>query len=103
MRRRQFLKTAAATSAVAVAPLFVPAHAFGAGERVITGHIGVGGQGKTNLKGFLANAAAVCDVDERHAAEAAKLVEEKGNKCEVFSDYRRLLDRKDIDAVEIGR
>lgn len=101
MRRRQFLKAAAATSAVAVAPMFVPSRAFGASERVITGHIGVGGQGTTNLKGFLSNAAAVCDVDDSHAAKAAKLVEEKGNKCEVFHDYRRLLDRKDIDAVVI--
>jgi predicted dehydrogenase len=102
MRRRQFLKVAAATSALACAPLFVPSRAFGASERVVTGHIGVGGRGKENLKGFLANAKAVCDVDQRHAAQAAKLLEEQGSKCEVFSDYRRLLDRKDIDAVVIS-
>jgi predicted dehydrogenase len=102
MRRRQFLKAAAATSALAYAPLFVPSRAFGASERVVTGHIGVGGRGKENLKNFLTNAAAVCDVDQRHAAAAAKLVAEKGNQCEVFSDYRRLLDRKDIDAVVIS-
>ncbi len=101
MRRRHFLKAAAATSVLTCAPAFIPARAFGASERVITGHIGVGRQGKTNLKGFLTNAAAVSDVDQGHAAEAARLVEEKGNKCEVFHDYRRLLDRKDIDAVVI--
>jgi predicted dehydrogenase len=85
-----------------VAPAFIPSRAFGASERVITGHIGVGGRGTENLKGFLANAAAVCDVDQSHAAGAAKLVEGQGNKCEVFDDYRRLLDRKDIDAVVIS-
>ena len=102
MRRRQFLKAAAATSVLTAAPLFVPARAFGASERVVTGHIGVGGQGKANLKGFLANAAAVCDVDAQRASAAATLVSEAGGKCQVFADYRKLLDRKDIDAVVIS-
>lgn len=102
MHRRQFLKTSAAASCLAAAPLFVPARVFGANERIVTGHIGVGGQGNANLKGFLKNAAAVCDVDQGRAAQTAKKVEEAGNKCEVFADYRRLLDRKDIDAVIIS-
>ena len=38
MRRREFLKAAAATIA---APYFVPARAFGANERVVVGCIGV--------------------------------------------------------------
>jgi predicted dehydrogenase len=102
MRRRQFLKSSVAASCLAAAPLFVPARAFGANERVITGHIGVGGQGNANLKGFLKNAAAVCDVDQGRAAATAKTVEMAGNKCEVFIDFRKLLERKDIDAVVIS-
>ncbi|MEX2026317.1 MAG: Gfo/Idh/MocA family oxidoreductase, partial [Pirellulaceae bacterium] len=102
MRRRQFLKTAAATSALVCAPAFIPSRALGANERIITGHIGVGGQGNANLKGFLKNAAAVCDVDHGRAAATAKKIEEAGNKCELFADYRKLLERKDIDAVVIS-
>lgn len=101
--RRSFLQTTAAASAVFAAPYFVPQRAFGANERVVTGHIGVRNQGgpKANLKHFLANAAAVCDVDKSVAAAAAKFVEESGKKCAVFGDYRKLLERKDIDAVVI--
>ncbi len=102
--RRRFLQTAAAASAVIAAPYYVPARAFGANERVITGAIGVknrGGDGQ-NLKDFGKNCVAVCDVDANVAAKAAKYVESVGNKCEIYSDYRKLLDRKDIDAVVIS-
>ena len=98
--RRTFLAASAAASTLAI-PYFVPAQAFGANERILTGHIGVGNQGKGNLKAFLDHAVAVCEVDSERAAASAKMVEEKNGKCEVFGDYRRLLDRKDIDAVVI--
>jgi predicted dehydrogenase len=102
LSRRQFLQSAAAGSAVFAAPLFIPARAFGANERIVTGHIGVGGQGMGNLKGFLENAAAVCDVDSERVAKAVKLVEDRGRECEGYGDYRRLLDRNDLDAVVIS-
>ncbi|HEV7278643.1 MAG TPA: Gfo/Idh/MocA family oxidoreductase [Pirellulaceae bacterium] len=100
--RRSFLSTTAATgAALFAAPYFVPSTAFGANDRIRTGHIGVGGQGKGNLNAFKSHAVAVCDVDSTRAAAAAKIVEEAGNDCEVFGDYRQMLDRKDIDAVVI--
>src|SRR4030095_11883432 len=102
--RRLCLQAAAAASAIVAAPYYVPARAFGANERVITGAIGVKNRGgKTqNLKDFRANCAAVCDVDVHIAAESAKYVTEAGNKCDIYDDYRKLLDRKDIDAVVIS-
>jgi myo-inositol 2-dehydrogenase / D-chiro-inositol 1-dehydrogenase len=42
---------------------------------------------------------ALCDVD---ANVAAKARQEFGGKADVYEDYRRLLDRQDIDAVLIG-
>ena len=64
------------------------------------GLIGCGGQGR----GDAGNAAqfgkflAVCDVDAAHVADAKK----QFPGAEGYSDFRKLLDRKDIDAVICG-
>ena len=42
---------------------------------------------------------AVADVDLRHASFFAK---EYDDRCEIYQDYRKLLDRQDIDAVTSG-
>lgn len=98
--RRRFLAT---SSAIAVAPMFIPARAFGANDRVITGHIGVGGQGRSNLMQFADHAAILCDVDSSHLATATeKLREKTGRAVDGVADFRRILDRKDIDAVVIS-
>ncbi len=63
--------------------------------------IGLGGRGS----GIAAQAAgfgemvAVCDVDRQHA-ERAK--ERFGGKPEIYEDYRKLLERKDIDVITNG-
>lgn len=101
LNRRSFL----AASTVIAAPYFVPFRAFGANERIVTAHIGVGGQGTGNLNAFLGKGvspAAVCDVDSDRLTKALKLVTDKGHTCEGFRDYRKLLERKDIDAVVIS-
>ncbi|SFH56788.1 Gfo/Idh/MocA family protein [Planctomicrobium piriforme] len=99
--RRTFLKTAAAAFA---APYIVPARCFGANDRVTLGVIGTRNQGAPNLKKFLAlgcNVAGVCDVDADVRAAGLKLCAEKGQTPEQYGDYRKLLDRKDVDAVII--
>ncbi len=97
--RRRLLAGAGAAWAL---PYLVPAQAFGANAKMLTGHIGVGGQGTSNLKRLKTHAIAVCDVDEQRAAEAQKLVAETRGKCDVFGDFRKLLQRKDIDAVVVS-
>lgn len=100
--RREFLKRTAALSAgIATAPYFVPARSFGANDRIVTGHIGVRNQGLGNLKAFINQAGAVCDCDSEVLGKAVGAVEQANSKCEAFGDYRKLLDRKDIDAVVI--
>jgi predicted dehydrogenase len=76
-------------------------------DRIRVGFIGLGGMGTGRLNQFMKHAdveaAAVCDLDRRHVERAAGLVEKaQGRKPEVFSDYRKLLDRKDLDAVMIA-
>ena len=96
--RRRFLKQSAALASTAfAAPLFVPAAALGANERLVTGHIGVGGQGRGNLGGFGSQIGAVCDVDQHRLEAAMKRTGAKG-----YGDYRELLDRDDIDAVVVS-
>ena len=122
--RRRFLKQTAALSI----PLIVSPRVFGANapsERINVGFIGLGNQGMSLLKRFLArdlgNVLAVCDVNEGSFGyrqpdhfygrePAQKLVDayvaKKSNagkpyQCESYSDFRELLDRDDIDAVVI--
>ena len=78
-------------------PTYVPQSAFGANDRIVYGHIGVGGMGSSHIVGD--SCAALCDVDATHLANAAKRVQ---GKPMLTDDYRRVLDRKDIDAVTIG-
>lgn len=99
--RRDFLKTAAASSATAALAGAIPSTVLGANDRISVGIIGVGGKGMDHLRWLQRNAkqenvriAAVCDVYQRRINRAAAQAE-----CEGFMDYRRLLERKDIDAV----
>jgi len=99
--RRHFLTTAAALLAV---PTILPRSVFGANEKIVTGHIGVKNQGTSNLRAFLklAHPAALCDVDRRVLDIAGTLVSAAGGRPQGFHDYRKMLDRKDIDAVVIS-
>ena len=77
-----------------------------AAKAPVIGLIGSGGMGRANMNVFMVNkcpVAAVCDVDDDHAAQAASDVERRqGKRPEVYKDFRKLLERKDLDAVIIG-
>lgn len=101
LSRRTFL----AASAAFAAPMFIPARAFGANERIVTAHIGIGGQGMGNLNAFMGKGvapAAIVDVDSKRLAGALKTVAGKGFKADGYDDYRRVLERKDIDALVVS-
>lgn len=70
-------------------------------DRPLVGSIGLGGQGSNIAKraSEFGEVVAVCDVD-RDRADVAR--ETFGEKPEVYEDYRKLLDREDIEAVTIG-
>lgn len=72
-----------------------------ANDRLRFGAIGTGpqGMGITGQAQRFGDIVAVCDVD-RNRAEEAK--EKFGGAAEIYEDYRKLLDRNDIDAVTIG-
>ena len=93
--RRQFLKT----TVVASAPLFVPARAFGANERLNIGVIGVAGRGGANLGAVGGeNVVALCDVDRNRLAAA----HQQHPKAKTYEDYRQLFEEQDLDAVVVS-
>lgn len=114
LERRQFLKKSAIGTAVAMAPTIIPASALGRdgttppSERIVLGGIGIGNRGLYDLGCFLEQKdvqfAAVCDIKESRRQLVKKRVDELyGNQnCDMFRDYRELLDRSYIDAVLIA-
>jgi predicted dehydrogenase len=66
------------------------------------GSIGVGGRGRGIARDSrtYGDILAICDVDREHAAEANKQLAD--GKASLYEDYRKLLDRNDIDVVTIG-
>ena len=104
LSRRHFLRSTGL--GVALPPLLA-SRALGAAdkrpasERVVAALIGSGrrGQGLMSIQSDpRCSIAAVCDVDQEHAAKASK----RAGNCDVYQDFRRVLDRKDIDAVLIA-
>ena len=97
--RREFIRRSVASSvAVMAAPYVVPSSVFGANERIGIAVIGPGRQGGGLLasagKSPQARIVAVADVNLVRARKAAEKY-----KAEVYKDYRKLLERKDVDAV----
>lgn len=102
--RRDFLKTSAAATALSSMPCFWTTsqlRADGPNDRLNVAAIGVGGRGSGigHQAGRLGNMIACCDVDSDRAADFAK---HYGEKCQTYGDYRKILDRDDVDAVTIG-
>ena len=76
-------------------------------ERVRIAVVGVGGRGGNHVTSWsrLPNVeiAAVCDVDESHIGDKIKRLESAGVKTpNAFTDFRKLLEDKTIDAVSIA-
>jgi len=110
--RRRFLQSASSVTAAAMmtpyffsrAAIAQEQNAEAASDRPILGCIGTGsrwgGVGPDAMN--FADCVAVCDVDANHAASAARRVEQQNGKApEIHEDYRRVLDRKDVDIVTI--
>jgi predicted dehydrogenase len=103
--RRGFLRqTATACAAASILPQILPTGVLaadgvpGANDRIGIGFIGIGRQASDLLRVLqgrpTARVLAFADVNLKRAREAATRTQ-----AEAFQDYRRLLERKDIDAI----
>jgi hypothetical protein len=112
--RRQFLKVGALAGGAVALPYFIPAAALGRdgavapSEKITLGAIGIGGRGGYDLGCMLeeqdVRCVAVCDVRTERREAAKRMVDGKyGNQdCAMYTDFRELLARPDIDALLIA-
>jgi predicted dehydrogenase len=108
--RRGFVCTSVG-GAAAVTGGFVPSFAWtakafaneSANDRPRIGCIGVGSMGTGDAKAHakFGDILAVCDVDSRHADRARNDAGIGKGKADTYGDYRRVLERPDIDVVSI--
>src|SRR5688572_24464505 len=85
---------------------------LGANDRVLIGHIGVGGMGTAHVRNFKqlstalnTQSIAVCDPYSPRIERAKSAMlegEPEGRSILAEKDYRRILDDKDVDAVVIA-
>lgn len=118
MKRREFLKAAGqALAGIGLAggfPAIVPASALGRGgsvapsNRVVMGSVGIGWMGASNTQSFLeqpdVQMVAICDLEKSIRDEwKAKVDAKYGDEgCTVYTDWRELMDRDDLDAVTLA-
>lgn len=103
MKRRSFLQSVGLGAAGLAWDGITPRPARGSispNEKIIVGLIGCGGQGAAHMTSLMKRTdievAAVCDAYTPRYEEFAKRT---GERCAGYQDYRRILERKDIDAV----
>ena len=114
INRRSFLKTSAAFAAAAtVLPMtetIKPVWAQAPSDRLRMGCIGVGSMGRGDAHGFnhLCDIVAICDLDEdyglgRTIRSGIGKKNEKGETItpDTYKDYRKVLERDDIDVVTV--
>ncbi|MCW5926672.1 MAG: Gfo/Idh/MocA family oxidoreductase [Chitinophagaceae bacterium] len=102
--RRHFIKSG---SLAALGVAFAPSlRAFAHSDKLRIAHIGLGGMGNSHMKWFAnipeVDIVALCDVDSIRLKETQNKLKElrpKGPKIKTYGDFRRILDRKDIDAI----
>jgi predicted dehydrogenase len=113
--RRDVLRgTGMAVAAGAVAPIagalehpMLRGKPASANDKIVVGLIGCAGMGSANIQSLMrfddVEIAALCDVDSNRIPGDYKRIQDKyGKEPAVFADYRKLLERKDIDVVVIA-
>lgn len=111
LSRRSFLKSCALTGAMAGLPAWfvdqesargaTPRKRPGPNDRPAVALVGCGGMGMadaSNARRF-ADIVAVCDVDENHVNAAAQKLARDGKSPAKFSDFRKVMEREDIDVI----
>jgi predicted dehydrogenase len=106
--RRSFMKTTALAAGAFSISARTWAQATGSNSDIRVAVVGFGGRGQSHIDGFSklegVRLAALCDVDEAVMRKEIDRLSKKDKdiKPEQFGDVRKLLERKDIDAISIA-
>ena len=108
--RRNFIKTASLLAAGSVLPADIiseTGRTVEQNDKLLVGLIGARGQGFANLLSFLKNpeieCVAISDIDENILKSRCSDIEKQGfPKPALYTDYRKMLEDKDIDIVIIA-
>jgi len=101
MDRRHFMVSSAAALAASSSVFGAPS------DTVRVAVVGSGGRGRNHLESLPkvpnVEVVAVCDVDDSHANQGAGMIEKStGKRPQTYSDVRKLLEDKSIDAITIA-
>src|SRR6185436_15735273 len=103
MKRREFIKRIAQTTAVVSTTALSTSRALGANGRVSIGVIGCGLIGRIHTRSFVslpgAQVVAVADTYQPRLDAAQMVV---GGGAKLYRDFRRLLEDKSVDAVVVA-
>ena len=112
--RREFLKLSAlGLAGLTIMPSWaVNGVRIAPSDRVVLGFVGLGQQGLSDFRSFAScpgvQVAACCDVDSlkrerfKRRVEAWQKSQEVAPRCDMYEFYEDMLDRKDIDVIEIA-
>ncbi len=104
--RRHFVKGSALAAGALAWPARSWAQVLGANSDIRIAIVGFNGRGKDHIEGFRkasgARVVALCDVDQKVLEREAKKFRDRDEKIETYTDVRKLLDNKNIDAIAIA-
>ena len=107
LNRREFIKKSAlGTLGLTILPSLISRGSVN--DRVRIAHIGLGGMGNQHMEWFAnlpgAEVVALCDVDQNHLTTTLESLKKMNpdTKASTYEDFRKILDRKDIDAITVA-
>jgi predicted dehydrogenase len=109
--RRAFLgysaKAAAGAGIMSAMPYKSFSNVLDANDKLVAGVIGINGMGFVDVSSFLkidnTECAAICDVDENVLNRRSNDIDKiQHKKPQLFKDFRKMLEMKDLDVVIIG-
>ena len=108
-RRKFLINTGLTAGGALLMPTIIPSCVRGANDKINLGMIGTGDHGiNWNLDAYLklsdCRVVAVCDVDRKRMLKAKAMADNqyKNKDCATYDDFRDLLLKRDIDAVQIS-
>jgi len=103
INRRSFLKSTALTATTFSLSPRSWAQVIGANSDIRVAVVGFGGRGKSHISDLQeikgVRLTALCDVDQKILSSTAKKVAEKSGPVETYTDVRKLLESKNVDAI----